>query len=88
MKYDMLRVKPLARNVTTKELKLYLSETVATHIGGLKVSGSPDKEIKAWESFEVYLTKYSADRKYYEMMMSTMKVEHSIFRHDFMMNPD
>ena len=37
--------------------------------------------------FEKYLNKYSADRNYYEMMMSTMKVEHSIFRHDFMMNP-
>ena len=88
MKYDMLRVKPLARSVTTKELKLYLSETVATHIGGLKVSGSPDKEINAWERLEVYLNKYSADRAYYEMMMSTMKVEHPIFRHDIMMNPN
>ena len=45
MKYDMLRMKPLARKVATKDLKLYLSETVDSHIGGLKISGAAGKEI-------------------------------------------
>ena len=88
MKYDMLRIKPLALKVPTKDLKRFLSETVAIHIGSLQVSGAPNKEIKAWEVYEGYLKKYTADRNYYELLMSTMKVEHPIFKYDDFSNPN
>ena len=84
----MLRIKPLARNVATKDLKRYLSETVAAHIGGLKVSGTSNKEISAWELFEKYLIKYTADRSYYELYLSTMKVDHIVFKYDSFIDPN
>ena len=54
----------------------------------MKVSGSPDKEIKAWELFESYLKKYTANREFYELYLSTMKVDHAIFKHDISLNPN
>ena len=86
MKYDQLRIKPIAQKVATKDLKSFLIETIASHIGGLKVSGVSFKEIQAWELYEKYVIKYTADRAYYELMMSTMKVEHPIFRYDISLN--